>query len=646
MRRGLISLCLLTLFVIWMPGNARSQPLTKEAGRLQVEPVVTFQAAPFPLENVRLLDGPFKEAMERDARYLLDLEPDRFLHNFRKLAGLEPKAPLYGGWESQQIAGHSLGHYLTALSMYYAESGDPQFLERINYIVDELAEAQKANGDGYVAAIPGAREAWTEIARGEVRGEPFNLNGVWVPWYTLHKLFAGLIDAYRYTGSEKALQVVTNLADWAYETTKNLSASQWQEMLATEHGGMNEALADLYAITGETRYLTLSRHFHHQKVLGPLARQEPDLEGKHANTQIPKVIGAIRLYELLQADSLWTIAHFFWNQVVGQHTYAIGGNSQDEHFGPPGQLANRLKNTTAETCNTYNMLRLTRHLFAVTGEPQYADFYEQALYNHILASQEPEKGMVTYFMSLKPGHFKTYSTPDSSFWCCVGSGMENHVRYGEGIYFHNDTDVIVNLFIPSSLSWPEKGLTLRQETSFPEHNVTRFVITPEQPVEFGLKIRHPEWAEGTLSVRINGESTEISSSPGDYATLRRTWSPGDVVEVEFPMHLHLKPMPDDPNRIAILYGPIVLAGALGTENMPDSGAFANDHRQYLDLPAPQVPVLAAEAGHISEWVKPVESKPLTFQTVGVGRPNDVTLIPFYKMHHQRYNVYWDLVESN
>jgi DUF1680 family protein len=322
----------------------------------------------------------------------------------------------------------------------------------------------------------------------------------------------------------------------------------------------------------------------------------------------------------------------------------IGGNSQDEHFGPPGQLADRLKASTAETCNTYNMLRLTRHLFALSAQPRYAEYYERALYNHILASQEPQQGMFVYLMSLKPGHFRTYSTPDSSFWCCVGSGMENHVRYGEAIYYHNDDELFVNLFIASEVAWADKGVRLRQETRFPEENTTRLVLSADEPVAFGLRLRHPAWAQDPLTVRLNGQPVDASSTPGSYLTLRRTWAPGDVVDVTFPMRLRLEAMPDDDKRVAILYGPIVLAGALGTEDMPEGGAFSQDQRTYLGLDAPPVPTLAAEAARVSEWVEPLD-EPLTFRTVGVGRPHDVTLIPFYDAHHQRYTVYWDLVEN-
>lgn len=646
---------------------AGGQPLTAAPDAVESEVRGRFDAEPFPLSQVHVTRGPFREALERDADYLLRLDPDRFLHNFRDLAGLEPKAPRYGGWESMQIAGHSLGHYLSALSLYYAKRGgsrlDSQLRgyrvkERIDDIVGELATVQDARGTGYVGGIPGQDELWSEIERGEVEGEPFHLNDVWVPWYTLHKLYAGLIDAYAYTGNETALHVVTGLADWAIDVTSTLSPAQWQEMLDTEHGGMNESLANLYAITGEEKYLRLSRNFHHGDVLTPLAQNTARLEGLHGNTQIPKVIGAARQYELTGADSLRTIAEGFWERVVDHHTYVIGGNTEGEHFGPRDSLSARLGTTTTEACNTYNMLKLTRHLFSLSAAPRYADYYERALYNHILASQDPKRGMFTYFVSMKPGHFKTYSTPDSSFWCCVGSGMENHVRYGQGIYFRKADDLYVNLFIPSALSWEKQGVTVRQHTRFPEENTTRLTFEMDEATALGLRIRNPGWTDGPPTVRVNGDRVEPEAADG-FLSLRRTWRPSDTVSVTLPMSLRTEPMPDDPDRVALLYGPIVLAGALGTEGLPEGGAYAKDHLTYtgtelfipdslrategpFSLTPPPVPSLAADAERVQEWVAPVEDEPLTFRTQGVGRPHDVTLRPFYEVHHQRYSVYWDL----
>jgi uncharacterized protein len=584
----------------------------------------------FDLAAVRLLDGPFKRAMTLDAEYLLRLEPDRLLSWFRKEAGLKPRGEVYGGWEAQGVAGHSLGHYLTACAMMYAASGDARFRRRVNYIVAELELCQRANGGGYVAAIPGGKKIFREVAAGDVRSQGFDLNGGWVPWYTMHKLFAGLLDAHRYCANEKALAVVKRLADWAHQTTAGLTDEQFQRMLAAEHGGMNESLAELYALTGDEKYLGLARRFYHRAVLDPLARREDRLAGLHANTQIPKVIGLARIHELTGDAPARAAAEYFWQRVVRHHSYVIGGNSEGEHFGPPDKLDARLGQNTCETCNTYNMLKLTRHLFTWRPSVEYADYYERALYNHILASQNPEDGMFCYFVPLKPGARKTYSTPYDSFWCCVGTGMENHARYGEAIYFRGEDALYVNLFIPSELRWRERGLTLRQETRYPDDETVRLTFDAPKATPLALRVRYPGWATKGMSVSVNGRPQPSNAGPGGFVEVRRTWRNGDRVELKIPMSLRLEAVPDNPNRAALLFGPTVLAGELGPEDEAGVGGLVS------------VPVLVTESRPLDEWVRPVGGRPSTFRTMGVARPRDVTLIPFHRMHGRRYNVYWDL----
>jgi len=592
---------------------------------------VQREAEEFRLEDVRLLDGPFKHAMMRDAEYLLRLDPDRLLSGFRKEAGLKPKAESYGGWESMTIAGHSLGHYLSACALMFAATGDARFRERVNYIVAELDECQRANGNGYVAAIPNGKKIFQEISAGDIRPQPFDLNGGWVPWYTLHKLFAGLLDAHRYLQDTKALGIAVKLADWANNTVANLNEEQFQRMLSCEHGGMNEVLAELYARTGNEKYLQLSRRFHHKAVLEPLARQEDRLQGLHANTQIPKLIGLARRYELTLDENDKTAAEFFWQRVVHHHSYVNGGNSDGERFGAPDKLNNRLSQNTSETCNTYNMLKLTRHLFEWHASADYADYYERALYNHILASQDPDDGMVCYYVPMKAGSKKIYSKPFDSFWCCVGTGMENHAKYGEAIYFHNADSLWVNLFIPSELNWREKGLSLRQETLYPESDKVNFTVKAQRPINFSLRLRYPGWATDGVSVAVNGRTQTVSSKPGGFIEIKRTWKTGDRLELTIPMSLRLETMPDNPQRVAVLYGPTVLAGDLGAEDDPTSALLA--------------PALLTEDRNPSEWLKPVANEPLTFRTSKVGRPVDTTLYPFYRMHHKRYAVYWDLLDE-
>jgi uncharacterized protein len=592
----------------------------------------------FPPQEVRLLAGPFRQAMELDAKYLLRLEPDRLLSGFRAEAGLKPKADKYGGWESQGIAGHTLGHYLSACSRMYQDTGNPEFLDRVNYTVAQLAECQTANGDGYVAAIPDGKGIFAQVARGEIRSQDFNLNGAWVPWYTIHKEFAGLIDAYRFCGSAKALDVATNFADWVAATTKNLTEAQWQKMLVCEQGGMNEAMADLYALTGNTNYLNLAEKFYHQAVMDPLARGDDILDGLHSNMQIPKTIGAARLYELTGQPRYADVARFFWDRVALHRSYVIGGNGDSEHFFPVNAFARHLDAATCETCCTYNMLKLTLHLFQWSPSAVEMDFYERALYNDILASQDPDTGMFVYLMSLQSGGFKTYSTPENSFWCCVGSGMENHSRYGQAIYVHGDDSLYVNLFIASKLSWPDKGLVVRQDTKFPDQDTTRLTFQCQQPVKLALNIRWPAWAESPPGVSINGKAQTISGQPASYIALDREWHDGDVVKIHLPMSLRTELLPGTTNLLAVLYGPIVLAGELGTTGMP-ADPYAKDQTKFVKWPPAPVPVFVADNDSILKHIRATR-QPLTFRTKNLGRPEDVTLVPFYEVQHQRYTVYW------
>ena len=629
--------------LLLLPANA--QPWTgdnaREAVSGQVEPVVKG----FALSDVRLLESPFLTAMEKDAEVLYALDADRLLYGFFTESGLEPKAEGYAGWEKDGLGGHTLGHYLSATSMYFAASGDSGILPRIDYIVREMASVQQHRGDGYVAAIPGGDSLWAAVKNRNINTSGFRLNGVWAPWYTMHKQLAGLLDAYWNTGNDRALAVAKGLADWAIETTSTLDEADWQNMLVCEYGGMNEALANLYGVTGDERYLALSRKFHDSRVLHPLAEGIPDLTGLHSNTQIPKVIGVARQYELIGDDSLRTVADFFWEQMVDDHSYVIGGNSMGEYLAEPDQLSDRLDATTAETCNTYNMLRLTRHLFTLDPRARYAEYYERALYNHILASQDPQTGMFTYYMSLKPGHYKTYSTPEGAFWCCFGSGMENHVRYGEAIYFHSDRNLWVNLFIPSVLSWKSQGVTLTQETTFPDSDRIRFTVNTVEPSAWTFHLRIPAWVSAAAEVWINGEPVSYPAATGTYLELARTWADGDVIDVRLPMALRMEAMPDNPDRVALLYGPVVLGGTLGSEGMPEGGAYADSDTEFIEQPTPDVPVLVGDRGRLEDWVRPVAGDPLTFHTVGAGRPLDVVLKPFYRIHHERYSIYWDLFDQ-
>lgn len=616
--------------------SAPDNPVPADSSAATVEP--------FALRQVELLESPFKAAMERNAEYLLRLDPDRLLHNTRKYAGLQPKGPLYGGWEARGVAGHTLGHYLTALSQQYAATGDLRFYDRIAYIIKEMAECQEAYGDGYIGALPPLElETLRGFKEGRVAIEGnFNFKGgAWVPWYTQHKVLAGLKDAWTLADNRQAKRVMLRLADWIDDVTRNLTPEQRQQMLRVEHGGMSETLADIYALTGNEKYLRAARRFYHEAIMQPLLEGRDELAGKHANTQIPKVIGEARLYEVAGDESGRKIAEVFWERVVNHHSYVIGGNSEHEHFSLPDDLSEHLGPATAESCNTYNMLKLTRHLFKWQPKAEYFDFYERALYNHILASQEPGHGMFAYFMSLKPGHFKTYSTPADSFWCCVGSGMENHTKYNDSIYFHGPDSLYVNLFIPSRLTWKEKGLLLEQKTTYPRGDKIELRFSPKRPVLLNLKVRSPRWAAGGLRFQLNGKPLREASPSGGYVGIRRRWQAGDVLQIAIPMKVRTEAMPDDPHKVAFLYGPVVLAGDLGRVPHNRTVPYAADQTDNFRQPAAEVPVLVTKSNNVAGTVRRTNRNQLVFRTVAVGQPRDVTLRPFNEIFYDYYNVYWD-----
>jgi hypothetical protein len=616
-------------------------------------PSIAVAAAPpidvagFDLADVRLLDSPFRQASERNARYLLKLEPDRLLHNTRKYAGLEPKGALYGGWESRGIAGHTLGHYLTALSQQFAASGDKRFRKRIDYIVAEMAEAQHAYGDGYVGALPPLElETLRALKEGKVASEnPFVFEGgAWVPWYTQHKILAGLRDAWVLGGNAQAKEVALKLADWSDEITAGLSEEQMQTMLQVEHGGMSEVLIDLYSRTGNERYRDASIRFHHHAVVDPLRAGRDELPGKHANTQIPKITGAARSYEVLGEPGDRALAEGFWRRVVDRHSWVTGGNSDGEHFFLPETAPSHLSPATAESCNTYNMLKLTEHL--ITWEPrvEYADYYERALYNHILASQEPEQGMFAYFMSLKPGHFRTYSTPRDSFWCCVGSGMENHTKYGEAIYFHRGNELFVNLFVPSELTWRDKNFVLEQRTQYPERDRTTLTVksSPGEPI--ALRVRVPQWSGGPVTFRLNGRPLAVEGKAGSYASIERVWKKGDRLEATIPMKVRTEGLRGTSDQVAFLYGPLVLAGDLGAVERTATFPYARDQADNFEAESVDVPALIGDAATVAESLRRAPGERLAFVTAGVraDAQEDVTLRPFTELYYRHYNVYWKL----
>jgi len=595
--------------------------------------VVSFRVLPFALSDVKLLDGPFLHATQLDAQILLNYEPDRLLSKFYSEAGLKPKAEHYMGWEDETIAGHSLGHYLSACSMMYQTTGDSMFSERVSYIVDELKKLQDADRDGYIGAFPtGKKILEEEVAKGNIRSQGFDLNGIWVPFYTQHKMMAGLRDAYHLCGNKRALEVEKRFADWLEGIVSGLNDEQIQKMLRCEHGGIAEALADLYADTRDERYLKMSEIFYQKAFLDPLKAGEDVLPGKHCNTNIPKLIGLARIYELTGDTTDRKAAEFFWKTVVNHHSYVTGGNGNNEYFGPADKLRDRLGEETTESCNVYNMLKLTEHLFEWEASAKTADFYERALFNHILATQNPENGRVTYNLSLEMGGFKDFQDP---FWftCCIGSGMENHSKYGRNIYYHNDNELFLFQFIASELNWKKKGLKITQITSYPEEQGTTLEFKSEKPVKLTLQIRYPGWAQEDIDISVNGSKKRVRQHPGSFVPIDRTWKTGDRVEVKIPFSLRLEAMPDDSNRVAVMYGPLVMAGDLGAVN--DSAS-----RDSMF-----VPVLMTENRNPGAWIKPVEGKPNTFITVNIGRPRDFEMKPFFTIYNRKYSVYWDMLNE-
>ncbi|WP_257666387.1 glycoside hydrolase family 127 protein [Parapedobacter tibetensis] len=583
----------------------------------------------FPLTAVKLLDGPFKDATELNERILLAYEPDRFLARFRKNAGLEPKAEHYGGWEAQSLAGHSLGHYLSACALMYLSTGNEEFRIRANYIVDELALCQEADGDGYLGAFDNGKEVFeNEIAKGDIRSQGFDLNGIWAPFYTHHKVLAGLHDAYTLLDNEKALTVATRFADWIGTVIEPLTDEQMQQVLHCEHGGMNESLVDLYNHTQDKKYLDMAGAFYHKAVLDNLVQGRDSLAGLHANTQIPKVIGLVKRYQATGNEEDYQAAKFFWDRVVHHHSYVTGGNANHEYFGQPDKLSKRLSDETTETCNVYNMLKLSDRIFQWEPSAEVADYYERALFNQILASQHPLTGHVIYNLSLEMGGHKHYQNP-FGFTCCVGTGMENHAKYAGHIYYHNDDELYITQYMASELSWEDKGLTLRQETAYPQQQGTAFTFNLEESQRFDVKIRYPYWAEQGITIRVNGEEYQHGETPGSFVTLSRTWKDGDHVEVELPFTLRTEEMPDDHTRLAVLYGPVVMAGELG--EVDDPKAKDSDF----------VPVFFTEDRNPKAWIETADG-PNTFSTQGVGKPRDVEMKPFYVTHDKRYSVYWDV----
>lgn len=600
---------------------------------------ITFSAAAqmktFPLQEVRLGDGPFKKAQDVDLKYMLALNTDKLLAPYLIDAGLPVKSDRYGNWESLGLDGHIAGHYLSALSMMYAATGNPELKSRLDYMISELARCQEKNGNGYVGGIPQGKVFWDRIHKGDIDGSSFGLNNTWVPIYNIHKLFAGLNDAYQYTGNQQAKEVLIKLGDWFIEMIKPLSDDQIQKILKTEHGGINESFADLYLITKDKKYLETAQKISQKSFLESLIKKEDKLTGLHANTQIPKVIGFEKIASI-SSDKEWSEAvTFFWDNVTQKRSVAFGGNSVSEHFNPINDFSGMLKsNEGPETCNSYNMERLSKALFLEKQEMNYLDFYERTLYNHILSSQHPEKGGFVYFTPIRPNHYRVYSQPETSMWCCVGSGLENHTKYGELIYSHFDEAVFVNLFIASTLNWKEKEIVIEQRTKFPYENSTEIILNLKKAKTFDLNIRRPKWAEN-FKVFINDKEQKTELKPSGYISLKRKWKSKDHVRIEFETKTHLEQLPDGSNWSAFVNGPIVLAAKTSTEAL--DGLFADDSRMGHVASGKYMPMDKAYAlvGEKASYVSRL--KELGNMRFAL---DSLELEPFFELHDARYQMYF------
>ncbi len=602
----------------------------------------------FPLGDVKLLNGPFKHARDLNIQTLLKYDVDRLLAPYRKEAGLSAKAKSYPNWEG--LDGHIGGHYLSAMAINYAAKNDSECKKRMEYMISELKACQDTNslnhadwGIGYVGGVPNSNNIWSTLKNGD-----FNAyHSAWVPWYNVHKMYAGLRDAWLYAGNQEAKTIFLKFCDWGINITSGLSETQMQSMLDTEHGGMDEIYADAYQMTGNDKYLIAAKRFSHKALLEPMAAGNDDLDNKHANTQIPKVIGFQRIAELSKDNEYAKAASFFWEIVTKNRSLAFGGNSRKEHFPSVKACSDYINDVEGpESCNSYNMLKLTEDLFRTDPLAKYMDYYERTIYNHILSTQHPVNGGYVYFTPARPRHYRVYSAPNEAMWCCVGTGMENHGKYNQLIYTHQNDSLFVNLFIASELNWKAKGIKIKQETNFPFEEKTKLTIT-EGSSNFKLLVRYPKWVtDGAFKIIVNKDTLNIDAQPSSYACVNRLWKAGDVIEIILPMHNTIEHLPNVPAYIAFMHGPILLGAKTGTEDL--AGLVADDSRwgqiaSGKKLPIDKAPIIIDDnITKVADKLKPLEGKPLhfTIPEIKLINPINVEMEPFFEIHDARYMMYW------
>lgn len=616
----------------------------------------------FPLSSVRITDGPFFQAQLTNKKYLLELDTEKLLAPFRREAGL-PFKESYGNWENTGLDGHIGGHYISALAYMYASTGDKEIKARLDYVIEELEKVQKAFGNGYIGGVPKSREFVKELESGKINAELFSLNGRWVPWYNLHKTFAGLRDAYQVAGIEKAKPMLIAYADWAYRLNQLLGKEKMQQMLHSEHGSMNEIFADVYAITKNKKYLELADDFSQRTILEPLLHSQDKLTGFHANTQIPKVVGYQKVGDANNNQAWLDASAFFWDTVVNRRSVSIGGNSVREHFHSSDDFTPMMEDPEGpETCNTYNMLKLSRLLHNKSHDPKYLEYYERGLFNHILSSQHPVTGGLVYFTSMRPNHYRTYSQVHDGMWCCVGSGIESQSKYGEYIYTYDYSEnktpeLFVNLFVSADLNWEEEKIVLSQQTQFPDESTTTIVVNSDK--KFVLNLRHPEWAKnGTVEIYLNGKRVhrlkKSKNSSGSYLPIERDWKAGDTIEYKFSMTTALEQLPDGKDFYSVLYGPIVLAAKTNPFRDEKLSYFADDSRmghiangQLCSIE--QAPFILGNSDKFLKKLKRAKNNELVFNAKGViddNQSGSLELIPFFRLHESRYTVYFPYAKGD
>jgi len=608
------------------------KPLSSSAAKEISREVVPLRAIPFPMSNVRLGPGALSAAAEANRRYLRTLPPDRLLHTYRLTAGLPSSAEPLGDWEKPdcELRGHFAGgHYLSACALAFASSGDEELKRNGDVMVAELAKCQAQHKNGYLSAFP--QELFDRLRDGV---------NVWAPFYTIHKIMNGHLDMYVLAGNDQALETVQKMAGWVRSWADPLSEQQMQRVLLVECGGMGEVLSNLYGVTGKREYLDLARRFDKKWFFDALAAHRDELKGLHVNTHIPQVIAAARLYELTGDKRYWNIADYFWNEVTSERSYCTGGTSNFELWrSDPGALSTQLSPNTAEDCCAYNMMKLTRHLFAWSPHAKYMDYYERVLFNHRMGTIDPETGTTVYYLPLGNGYSKIYAKPFDSFWCCNGTGAEEFAKLTDTIYFHDDDSIFINLYTASEVSWPEKGIRVTQQTTFPEEQRTVLLISAPKPVNVDLKLRIPYWANSG-SVEVNGRTVPAFADPSNYLVLRGPWKSGDRVELSLPMRLHAAPMPDKESLQAVMYGPLVLAARF--EEEPRDKWYRHFTAQEKQEPAPMLQ-FKGKVDDPASWLEPAGGK-LAFSTVAQNQ--SVAFLPLSKIIHERYSVYHEVVATN